>query len=247
MNDCQLASQKVPVKTTGCCLGADMSYSFRIAAATRNQRVAKGHRRLLRLRGIPTSRFRKCRLVLSGVSPQSLHACEASWVPGSVFDRLRSKVVQALKLDGSGVNPYLACSVAAPKLVDPEFVALFSRIRLFRQLWRDFSDYRPILLARLASQGSRFKSPTDHLGRALRSLGWEFVDGTFFRMVQVGPSHCIPPPLDTSGRSFCSIGDIALLRLCVTARGLTLFRVLTLSSVDHLSPFCLVNVGCWGS
>ena len=203
LNNCQLASQKVPVKTTGCCLGADMSYSFRIAAATRNQRVAKGHRRLLRLRGIPTSRFRKCRLVLSGVFPQSLHACEASWVPGSVFDRLRSKVVQALKLDGSGVNPYLACCVAAPKLVDPEFVALISRIRLFRQLWRDFGNYRPILLARLASQGSRFKTPTDHLGRALRALGWEFVDGTNFR--------------DGSGRSFSlhssSLGHIRSLLL----------------------------------
>lgn len=49
LDKCTLASQKVPVKTTGCCLGADMSYSFRVAAATWNQRVAKGHRRLLRL------------------------------------------------------------------------------------------------------------------------------------------------------------------------------------------------------
>lgn len=166
VKSCELAEQKVPTKTTGCCLGADMSYSFRIAAATRNQRVACGHRRLLRLRGIPTSRFRKCRLVLGGVFPKALHACEASWVPPSVFGRLRSKVVQSLKIDGSGVNPFLACNVGAPKIVDPEWAALISHIRLLRQLWRDFYDYRPILLARLASTGSKFRTPTDHLVRA---------------------------------------------------------------------------------
>lgn len=122
-----------------------------------------------------------------------MHACEASWVPPSVYGGLRSKVVQSLKIDGSGVNPFLACNVSAPKNVDPEWAALFSRIRLFRQLWRDFCEYRPILLARLASVGSKFKTPTDHLVRALRQLGWEFHDGLCFR--------------DEAGRTFSLISS----------------------------------------
>lgn len=193
LKNCELSGQKVPVKTTGCRLGADMSYSFRVAATTRNQRVAAGHKRLLRLRGIPTSRFRKCRLVLGGVFPQALHACEASWVPVSVFGRLRSKVVQALKVEGSGVNPFLATNICAPANVDPQFAALFSRLRLFRQLWKDFPVYRPILLARLASTGSKFKTPTDHLVRALQDLGWEYLDGL-----------CLQ---DEAGRSFSLVSS----------------------------------------
>ena len=174
LGSCSLAGQRVPVRKTGCCLGADMAYSYQLAAATRNGRVSSGHKRLLRLRGLPTSRFRKCRLILGGVYPHALHACEASWLPPSVLNRLRSKAVQALKLDGSGVNPFLACNVAAPKVVDPEVVALFSRLRLFRLLWKDFPEYRDLLLARLSSAGHRFKTPTDHLVRALADLGWNY-------------------------------------------------------------------------
>ena len=87
LKNCELSGQKVPVKTTGCCLGADMSYSFRVAATTRNQRVAAGHKRLLRLRGVPTTRFRKCRLVLGGVFPQALHACDLSPFLGGCVQR----------------------------------------------------------------------------------------------------------------------------------------------------------------
>ena len=78
------------------------------------------------------SKYRKCRLILGGVFPHALHACEASWLPPSLLARLRSKVVKALKLNGSGVNPYLACSVASPALVDPEFVffVFFGKITL---------------------------------------------------------------------------------------------------------------------
>ena len=54
----------LPVRLAGRTLGADMSYCYKVAAATRNERVSKGHWRLMRVRGLPTSRFRKCRLVL---------------------------------------------------------------------------------------------------------------------------------------------------------------------------------------
>ena len=78
---CTLDGKTVPVRLTGCCLGADMAYSFKKAASTRNGRVASGHRRLLRLQGLPLSKYRKCRLILGGVFPHALHACEASWLP----------------------------------------------------------------------------------------------------------------------------------------------------------------------
>ena len=181
LRDVKLAGQFVPVKLAGCCLGADMAYSYRAPAATRNGRVSSGHKRLLWLRGLPTSRFRKCRLILGGVYPHALHACEATWIPATTFARLRSKVVKSLKFDGAGVNPMLVCAVSAPQVLDPEFLSLLSRVRLFRQLWRDFPDYRPILLARIASSPVRFKTPTDHLVRALAAFGWEVHEEAWFR------------------------------------------------------------------
>ena len=180
LREVTLAGQRVPVKVSGCCLGADMAYSYRIAAAKRNDRVSSGHKRLLRLRGIPTSRFRKCHLILGGVYPHALHACEATWIPATTLVRLRSKVVKSLKFDGAGVNPLLVCAVAAPKVLDPEFLTLLSRVRLFRQLWRDFPDYQPILLARLSSAPVRFKTPTDHFVRALAALGWFVKEEVWF-------------------------------------------------------------------
>ena len=139
----------LPVRLAGRTLGADMSYCYKVAAATRNERVSKGHRRLMRVRG------RKCRLVLSSVFPQCLHAPESARVPDSVFQRLRSKVIQSLCLDGSVANPWLACSVAAPKNVDPEWNSLVSRIRLFRLVWKDFPNRRDLLQTGLYDHGSR--------------------------------------------------------------------------------------------
>ena len=178
---CTLDGKTVPVRLTGCCLGADMAYSFKKAASTRNGRVASGHRRLLRLQGLPISKYRKCRLILGGVFPHALHACEASWLPPSLLARLRSKVVKALKLNGSGVNPHLACSVASPALVDPEWSALASRVRLFRLLWTDYPDFRDMLVARLTASGGKYRTPIDHLVRVLRGLGWECTEGTSFQ------------------------------------------------------------------
>ena len=83
--------------------------------------------------------------------------------------------------DGSGVNPYLACSVAAPKIVDPEWAPLSSRIRLFRLLWKDFPEYRPVLIARLANPDRRYRARTDHLVRLLHAWGWDCVDGAVFQ------------------------------------------------------------------
>ena len=74
----------------------------------------------------------------------------------------------------------LVCAVSAPKVLDPEFLSLLNRIHLFRQLWRDFPDYRSILLARLSSAPVKFKTPTDHLVRALDAFGWEALEDTWF-------------------------------------------------------------------
>ena len=246
LKNCELSGQRVPVKTTGCCLGADMSYSFRVAAATRNQRVAAGHQRLLRLRGIPTSRFRKRRLVLGGVFPQALHACEASWVPVSVFGRLRSKVVQALKVDGSGVNPYLAANICAPANVDPQFAALLSRLRLFRQLWKDFPVYRPILLARLASAGSKFKTPTTWSGLC-RTLVGNFLMGSVFRMRRGGLFPSSPLPSVTFALCWLISGAGISLGKCLIGKGLPLSTMLILSSVVLLSPCSPARGVFWGN
>ena len=157
------------------------------------------------------------------------------------------RLFSPLKIE-AGVNPFLACNVSAPKNVDPEWAALFSRIRLFRQLWRDFRDYRPILLARLASTGSRFKTPTDHLVRAFRSLGWEFQDGLCFQ--------------DEAGRTFSLVsaslrhirtlllfqwGRYVACKVRTIGKGSLPSPTLISSSVVLLNLFFPVKEVCWAS
>ncbi len=172
-----------------------MSYCYKVAAATRNERVSKGHRRLMRVRGLPTSRFRNRRLVLSSVFPQCLHAAESARVPDSVFPRLRSKATQSLCLDGSGANPWLACSVAAPKNVGPEWNSLVSRIRLFRLAWKDFPNRRDLLQTGLYDHGSRYKSPLRHLVDVLSSFGWSLQPGLVMRDAACRTFHLVLTPL----------------------------------------------------
>ena len=46
-------------------LGADIAYCLRKAARVRNERISKGHKRLVRLAGLPLSRVHKQRMLLS--------------------------------------------------------------------------------------------------------------------------------------------------------------------------------------
>ena len=106
------------------------------AAARRNQRISLGHRRLHRARAVPCSRWRKTRLILSGIWPQCLHGAETCQVPRSVYKRLRTQAGRVASLAKPGVSPWLARSVGAMQTVDPAFCLLVQRIRLFRLMWR---------------------------------------------------------------------------------------------------------------
>lgn len=176
------------VQLQGVDLGADVAYSYRIPAAKRNKRVRIGHKRLQRLRGLPSSRAQKARLVVSGVWPQALHAAETAPVPKTVLKRLRTQAGRAASLAKTGVNPFLACSVGATQCIDPGYYVLCQRVRLFRQLWKDFPGRRSALLGSLAGTG-RYRSVIKCCLLQLRALGWDcdgllcsHVDGRHFHL-----------------------------------------------------------------
>eukprot|EP00435_Cladocopium_sp_Y103_P008435 s1164_g2.t1 len=100
-----LGQDRVPVKLQSVDLGADLPYCRRRAAAKRNQRVSLGHKRLLRAKGVPCSRWRKTRLVLSGIWPQCLHGAETCQVPLTVLRTQAGRVVSMAK---PGVSPWIA-------------------------------------------------------------------------------------------------------------------------------------------
>ena len=164
--------QGIPVLLSARVLGADVAYCYRRAAKVRNTRVRQCHARFLRIRALPVSRVLRTQLVLRGAFPAALHAAEATVMPVSTFRRLRTQAVKAVGLSGSGVNPWLAASVGASQVVDPQWVVLLSRIRLYRQIRRDFPGYGHISLECLERSRGRFQGTTRQLVRTLGALGW---------------------------------------------------------------------------
>ena len=168
-----LSDDRIPVKLQAIDLGADLPYCKRRAATKRNQRVSAGHKRLLRARGVPCSRWRRCRLILSGVWPQCLHgAAETGQVPFSVFKRLRTQAGRVASLAKPGVSPWLACSVGATQTVDPAFCLLVQRIRLFRLMWWDFPQAHARMRRGLVSLRCGNGGVSYLLAKQLRSLDW---------------------------------------------------------------------------
>ena len=149
-----------------------MPYCRRRAAAKRSQRVSLGHKRLLRAKGVPCSRWHKTRLVLSGVWPQCLHGAEMCQVPLSVLKRLRTQASRAVSLAKPGVSPWLACSVGAHQTVDPAYCLLIQRIRLFRLMWRDFPQGRARMRRGLISLRGGTGGVSYLLAKQLRGFGW---------------------------------------------------------------------------
>ena len=143
---------------------------------------------MLRLAGLPLSRVRKQRMLLSSVFPQALHASETALVPKSVFDRLRSKTSLSLGAAKKGANPLLACLLACPKIVDPQFVQVKNRIQLFRQVIQELPSQADLILDCLAAMNGRYKGPSRLLRKELGALGWHLFGRATFR--------------DDSGRSF---------------------------------------------
>ena len=167
----QLFQQNLPVKLSARELGADLSYCYKKAAKVRNARVKSGHRRLLKLAGLPVPIWRKTRLLLSSVFPHTLHAAETTWVPKTTLQRLRTKVSKGLGLALKGSSPYLACLLGTYQCVDPEFVIVVNRVRTFRQVVKELPELNSFFMAQLASHG-RYKGPTALLVKSLAALGW---------------------------------------------------------------------------
>ena len=114
----------------------------------------------------------KTQLVLRDAFPATLRAAEATVIPVSTFRRLRTQAVQAVGLSGTGVSPWLAASVGSSRVVDPQWVILLSRVRLYRQVRRDFPGYGQISLGCLGRSGGRFQGTTRQSVKASATLGW---------------------------------------------------------------------------
>lgn len=167
----QLFGTSIPLRYQAKDLGADISYCRRKAAKVRNARVLTGTRRFHRLAGLPTSRGHKTHLLLAGIFPHVLHGAETSVVPRTVLQRLRSFTTLALNLRRKGASPWLSCLLGTHVCVDPEFVLLINRVRLYRQVTRELPNLSRHFQEELTS-GGRCRGPTRLLVSALHSLGW---------------------------------------------------------------------------
>ena len=187
--------QLLPVKLKARELGADVSYCLLKAAKVRNLRIQSAHKRLSRLAGLPLPRPFKQRLLLSGIWPHALHAAETASVPKSVFKRLRTQAARAMGLKKKGTNPFLACLLASPAIVDPQYVLLSNRIALFRQVLRELPEYKGLFVGQLACPVSRYKGPTRLLVKALGNRGWALKQGAVFEDVSGRVFHLFMSPL----------------------------------------------------
>ena len=138
----QWREQDLPLKLQARELGADISYCLKKAARVRNSRVQSAHQRLLRLGGLPLPRPFKQRLLLAGIWPHALHAAETAEVPKTVFGRLRTQATLAIGIRKKGTNPLLACMLACPSVVDPQFILLCIGLLCFG---RSFVSFRSII------------------------------------------------------------------------------------------------------
>ena len=179
----QWKGDKVPVLLSAKVLGADVSYSFRRAARVRNGRIRAGHRRMMKIAGLPMGRSKKVMLLFKSAFPQSLHAAESTALPRTTAKRLRAKAVKAVGLSASGVSPWLAAAVGTHAVFDPEWVVLMSRVRLYRQLVRDFPERRQLFLSCLRATRGRYVGSTRLLVRALEKLGWKMKEDEVFEDV----------------------------------------------------------------
>ena len=160
--------QLLPVKLKAKELGADVSYCLLKAARVRNMRIQSAHKRLLRLGGLPLPRPFKQRLLLSGIWPHALHAAETASVPKSVFKRLRTQAARAMGLRKKGTNPFLACLLSSPAIIDPQYVL---GMALFRQVLRELPEYKDLFIGQLNCPEGRYRGPTRLIVRALASHG----------------------------------------------------------------------------
>ena len=183
--------QRIPVVLSARVLGADVSYSFRKAAKVKNNRIRAGHRRFTKIAGLPMSRHQKVMLLFRSAYPQSLHAAEACYMPRSTARRMRARAVRATNLHGSGASPWLAAAVGAHEVFDPEWAVLLSRVRLFRQLVRDFPDKRELFQDCLGATRGRYHGSTRLMVKMLAELGWTLEGEEVFR--------------DESGRRFHAV------------------------------------------
>ena len=88
--------------------------------------------------------------------------------------------MKAVGLHAPGASPWLAASVGTHAVIDPEWVVLRSRVRLYRQLVRDFPDRRDLFLDCLTNTRGRYAGSSRLLVRTLQALGWRLQQGEVF-------------------------------------------------------------------
>lgn len=104
LKQCQFDNRTLPVVLSAKCLGADIAYSYRTAATTRNKRVRAGGVRLVRLAGLPLGFHRRVSIVRMSVWKQALHGAAIRRVcPPLSFENCELSYVVGLRLIGQVV------------------------------------------------------------------------------------------------------------------------------------------------
>ena len=70
-------------------------------------------------------------MILVGVLPKALHACENLQVGGNHFALLRTAIAEAIYTARGRPDPHLTCAIAAGRNLDPAFYALQQSVRKF--------------------------------------------------------------------------------------------------------------------
>ena len=180
LRTCSFDDRALPILLSAKCLGADIAYCGRVAAATRNKRVRTGGLRLVRLAGLPLNFYRRASIVRMSVWKQALHGAATSAVPDTVFRKLRSKLCRGLRVDRAGRSPWLVASMLTAEPLDPEFEVLLDRLRLCRQLATSVPEWQSMLPQLWTPIAGKYKGVTRRFILQLEGLGWESCgDGTF--------------------------------------------------------------------
>ena len=115
-------------------LGAQMHYSQKLSKAVFKERLASVAHCWTFLRHSRAAPWFKRLVIRTALFPKLLHACEASWIPFSTLDTLRSKCMIALGWDRAGASPIIRWSLMQPLGADPSFAQVWLVLTSFRRL-----------------------------------------------------------------------------------------------------------------
>ena len=156
-------------------LGAAMRYRGGKILGCIKLRLAEGVRRLMALKHQPRPLQNKAKLIQTSVWPAVFFGTEAHCLGLKHIATLRTAATRALVGTHSHTNPYLALSVLAPGLQDPELFYLTSTLRYLQRALRAMPAVgQAVLQTAVQASGSPYRvtGPGSALRALLHRNGW---------------------------------------------------------------------------